>query len=111
MRTSQLHSSGKDYDIVLISFQIRYSFKNTIQSIDEICHTSHFIFFLGLHGGSVHFVDPVITLIVRAYDLGIPSQSSEVPVQIFTSDVSSRSMRFIVAKDPETVGKNYDQIR
>ena len=70
----------------------------------------HF-FILGLHSGSLHFVDPVITLVVRAYDLGIPSLSSEVPVQIFTSDVSSRSMRFIVAKDPETVGKNYDQIR
>ena len=69
------------------------------------------ILHVGLHGGSIHFVDPVITLIIRAYDLGIPSLSSEVPVQIFTSEVSSRSMRFIVAKDPETVGKNYDQIR
>ena len=35
-------------------------------------------------------VDPVITLTVRAYDLGIPSLESEVPVHIFTEEVSSR---------------------
>ena len=64
-----------------------------------------------MNDGSINFVDPVITLTVRAYDLGIPSLSSEVPVQIFTSDVSARSMRFIVANDPETVGKHHDEIR
>ena len=53
----------------------------------------------------------MITLIVRAYDLGIPSLSSEVPVQIFTTDVSSRTMKFIVDKDPETVGKRHNEIR
>ena len=68
-------------------------------------------FIIGLHDRSMNFVDPIISLIVRAYDLGIPSLSSEVPVQIFTSDVSARSMRFIVANDPDTVGKHYDEIR
>ena len=41
-------------------------------------------------------INPVITLTVRAYDDGIPSLSAEVPVHIFTEDVSSRMMRFIV---------------
>ena len=41
-------------------------------------------------------IDPVITLIVRAYDGGIPSLASEVPVQIFTTEVSApRAMKFI----------------
>ena len=35
-------------------------------------------------------VDPVITLVVRAYDLGIPSLDSEVPVHIYTEDMFSR---------------------
>ena len=64
-----------------------------------------------MNGGAINFVDPVITLIVRAYDLGIPSLSSEVPVQIFTTDVSSRTMKFIVNKDPETVGKRHSEMR
>ena len=38
-------------------------------------------------------VDPVITLTVRAYDLGIPSLETEVPVHIFTEEVSSRSAK------------------
>jgi hypothetical protein len=41
-------------------------------------------------------INPMITLTVRAYDDGIPSLSAEVPVHIFTEDVSSRMMRFIV---------------
>ena len=39
---------------------------------------------------SVDEIDPIITLHVRAYDLGIPSLDSEVPVNIFTQDVQSR---------------------
>ena len=78
----------------------------------RICNCFQFIFsIIGLNGGAINFVDPVITLIVRAYDLGIPSLSSEVPVQIFTTDVSSRTMKFIVNKDPETVGKRHNEMR
>ena len=39
---------------------------------------------------SMEEIDPIITLHVRAYDLGIPSLDSEVPVNIFTQDVQSR---------------------
>ena len=46
--------------------------------------------------GSSNEINPVITLTVRAYDEGIPSLSAEVPVHIYTEDVSSRMMRFIV---------------
>ena len=56
-------------------------------------------------------MEPVITLVVRAYDRGIPSLSSEVPVQIFTTDVSARSMKFIVAQNPGTAGMHQSQIR
>ena len=35
-------------------------------------------------------IDPIITLQVRAYDLGHPSLDSQVPVNIFTQDVQSR---------------------
>jgi len=56
-------------------------------------------------------LDPVIILTVRAYDLGIPSLDAEVPVHIFTEDVSSRSMRFIVNLPPETVEEQEDEIR
>ena len=55
-------------------------------------------------------INPVITLTVRAYDDGIPSLDAEVPVHIFTEDVSSRMMRFIVSQDPESVGENQDQV-
>lgn len=56
-------------------------------------------------------LDPVITLIVRAYDLGIPSLDAEVPVHIFTEEVSSRTMRFIVPRSPEEVAQNEAEIR
>ena len=56
-------------------------------------------------------MDPVITLLVRAYDRGIPSLSSEVPVQIFTTNVSARSMKFIIAQDPGTAGLQQNEIR
>ena len=52
----------------------------------------------------------MITLTVRAYDDGVPSLDSEVPVHIFTEDVSSRMMRFIVSQDPESVGEHQDQV-
>lgn len=55
-------------------------------------------------------INPVITLTVRAYDDGIPSLDAEVPVHIFTEDVSSRMMRFIVSQDPESVEENQDQV-
>ena len=55
-------------------------------------------------------INPVITLTVRAYDDGVPSLDSEVPVHIFTEDVSSRMMRFIVPQDPESVGEHQDQV-
>ena len=43
---------------------------------------------------SMDEIDPIITLQVRAYDLGIPSLDSEVPVNIFTQDVQSRLYTF-----------------
>ena len=57
----------------------------------------------GETGGALRTVDPVITLLVRAYDLGIPSLGSTVPVHIFTEEVSSRLMRFIIPEKPEIV--------
>ena len=48
---------------------------------------------------SMNEIDPIITLHVRAYDLGIPSLDSEVPVNIFTQDVQSRSVTFHVTFD------------
>ena len=49
-------------------------------------------------------IEPVITLTVRAYDGGIPSLSSQVPVQIFTAEVSApRAMRFIVAGNRSSI--------
>lgn len=45
-------------------------------------------------------IEPVISLTVRAYDLGIPSLDSEVLVHIFTEQTSSRTMKFIVYEDP-----------
>ena len=49
-------------------------------------------------------IEPVITLTVRAYDSGIPSLASEVPVQIFTTEVSApRAMRFIVSGNRSTI--------
>lgn len=51
-------------------------------------------------------IEPVISLTVRAYDLGIPSLDSEVLVHIFTEQTSSRSMRFIVYQDPDDLDKN-----
>ena len=54
-------------------------------------------------------IEPVITLTVRAYDGGIPSLASEVPVQIFTTDVSApRAMRFIVSGNRSTI--DLDQV-
>ena len=52
-------------------------------------------------------VDPVITLTVRAYDDGIPSLSAEVPVHIFTEDVSSRMMRFIVPQGEQFIPQHW----
>lgn len=51
-------------------------------------------------------IEPVISLTVRAYDLGIPSLDSEVLVHIFTEQTSSRIMRFIVYQDPDDLDKN-----
>ena len=48
---------------------------------------------------------------VRAYDLGIPSLDSEVPVHIYTEDMFSRTMRFIIPETPEKVGQEQEQIR
>ena len=105
-RTSKLHSSGKQTFFIPRNPLIR------INRFLLICNHYQCIFsIVGLNGGAINFVDPVITLIVRAYDLGIPSLSSEVPVQIFTTDVSSRTMKFIVNKDPETVGKRHNEMR
>ena len=56
-------------------------------------------------------VDPVITLVVRAYDLGIPSLDAEVPVLIYTEDMFSRSMSFIISESPESVEEHQDEIR
>ena len=75
----------------------------------SICN--QYLNILGIPDGTNRYVEPVITLIVRAYDRGIPSLSSEVPVQIFTTDVSARSMTFIVPQDHGTVVKNQNDIR
>ncbi len=56
-------------------------------------------------------IDPVITLSVRAYDLGIPALESIVPVHIFTEEVSSRLMRFIIPEPPEIVENARDEFR
>ncbi len=58
-----------------------------------------------------NFVSPVISLVVRAYDLGIPSLADHVPVHIFTEEVSSRTMRFIVDQPPEVVERKEEEIR
>jgi len=59
---------------------------------------------------SMDEIDPIITLHVRAYDLGIPSLDSEVPVNIFTQDVQSRVVKFIVDGSVATVSDQEDQI-
>lgn len=56
-------------------------------------------------------MDPVITLIVRAYDLGIPSMDAEVPVHIYTDDIFTRTMRFIIPETPEVVDSEQEKIR
>ncbi len=61
--------------------------------------------------GSGDSIEPVISLTVRAYDLGIPSQGSEVLVHIFTERVATRTMRFIVNEEPAVVDKKQDEIR
>ena len=48
---------------------------------------------------------------VRAYDLGIPSLDAEVPVHIYTEDMFSRTMRFIIPETPEKVDREQDKIR
>ena len=53
----------------------------------------------------------MITLTVRAYDLGIPSLESEVPVHIFTEETSSRTMRFIIDEAPDRVEREEDKVR
>ena len=54
-------------------------------------------------------IEPVISLTVRAYDLGVPSLDSEVLVHIFTEQTSSRTMRFIVYEDPDIVNQKQDE--
>ncbi len=61
--------------------------------------------------GDNSIVDPVITLTVRAYDLGIPSLDAEVPVHIYTDDVFTRTMRFIIPESPELVDRQQEAIR
>ena len=56
-------------------------------------------------------MDPIITLMVRAYDLGIPSLDAEVPVHIYTEDMFSRTMRFIIPETPEKVDREQEKIR
>ena len=56
-------------------------------------------------------VEPVISLTVRAYDLGIPSLDSEVLVHIFTEQTSSRTMRFIVHENPDIVNAKQEEFR
>ncbi len=51
-------------------------------------------------------IEPVISLTVRAYDLGIPSLDSEVLVHIFTEQTTSRTMQFIVYEDADVLNKN-----
>ena len=55
-------------------------------------------------------IEPVISLTVRAYDLGIPSLDSEVLVHIFTEQTSSRTMKFIVYEDPLLLQENKDEV-
>eukprot|EP00095_Tigriopus_kingsejongensis_P012458 maker-scaffold696_size110080-snap-gene-0.13 protein:Tk12458 transcript:maker-scaffold696_size110080-snap-gene-0.13-mRNA-1 annotation:"cad86_drome ame: full" len=55
-------------------------------------------------------VDPIITLMVRAYDLGIPSLDAEVPVYIYTEDMFSRTMRFIISQEPKAVEEHQAEI-
>ena len=54
-------------------------------------------------------IEPVISLTVRAYDLGVPSLDSEVLVHIFTEQTSSRTMRFIVYEDPDILNEKQDE--
>ena len=54
-------------------------------------------------------IEPVISLTVRAYDLGVPSLDSEVLVHIFTEQTSSRTMRFIVYEDPDILNERQDE--
>ena len=55
-------------------------------------------------------IDPIITLQVRTYDLGIPSLESQVPVNIFTQDVQSRVVKFIVEGSVSEVKDRQDEI-
>ena len=59
---------------------------------------------------SLDEIDPIITLQVRAYDLGIPSLDSQVPVNIFTQDVQSRVVKFIVEGSVSEVFDQQDEI-
>ena len=59
---------------------------------------------------SLDEIDPIITLQVRAYDLGIPSLDSQVPVNIFTQDVQSRVVKFIVDGSVSAVSERQDEI-
>ena len=59
---------------------------------------------------SLDEIDPIITLQVRAYDLGIPSLDSQVPVNIFTQDVQSRVVKFIVEGSASEVSDHQDEI-
>ena len=59
---------------------------------------------------SLDEIDPIITLQVRAYDLGIPSLDSQVPVNIFTQDVQSRVVKFIVDGSVTAVSERQDEI-
>lgn len=59
---------------------------------------------------SLDEIDPIITLQVRAYDLGIPSLDSQVPVNIFTQDVQSRVVKFIVEGSASEVSDRQDEI-
>ena len=55
-------------------------------------------------------MEPVISLTVRAYDLGTPSLDSEVLVHIFTEQTSSRTMKFIVYEDPQILSNNKNEV-
>ena len=48
---------------------------------------------------------------VRAFDLGVPALSSEVPVLIYTDEVQSRLVRFVINDSPEQVTRQQDRIR
>ena len=81
------------------------NFSSKIQRISKNILTKHFeqegvkLIWLTYVLGSSN-IEPVISLTVRAYDLGIPSLDSEVLVHIFTEQTSSRTMKFIVYEDP-----------